>query len=78
MHSFPTGTPESCSPVDVLWVRGIADSPVGDMKGLTAGRGPGLPTACTALALASVEIFEDSRKEEKEGDADTENYQGQS
>lgn len=46
------------------------------MKGLTAGGGPGLPTACTALALTSIEIFEDSG-EEKEGDTDTEGWQGQ-
>lgn len=46
------------------------------MEGLTAGGGPGLPTACTALALTGIEIFEDSGKEE-EGDADAEGWQGQ-
>lgn len=46
------------------------------MEGLTAGGGPGLPMACTALALTGVEIFEDSGKE-KEGDADAEGWQGQ-
>ena len=47
------------------------------MEGLAAGGGPGLPTARTALALTSIEIFEDSGEEEKEGDADTEGWQGQ-
>lgn len=73
MHTLPIGrvcwAPQSYPPVDVLWVRGIADGPVGDVEGLTAGGGTGLPTACTALALTSIEIFEDS--EEKERDADT-------
>lgn len=46
------------------------------MERLAAGGGPGLPTACTALALTSIEIFEDSG-EEKEGDADTKAWQGQ-
>jgi len=63
--------PHCCSPVNVLWVRGITDSPVGNVQRFTAGGGPGLPTTCTALALASVEVFEDSGEENK-GDAVTE------
>lgn len=46
------------------------------MEGLAAGGGSGLPTACTALALTSVEIFEDS-EQEKEGHADIKGWQAQ-
>lgn len=70
-HHWGPEEPHSLSPVDVLWVRGIADSPVGNVKGLAAGRGLGLPAACTALALASVEVFEDSGEEGNSGDGDT-------
>lgn len=59
LHEACPATP-LCSPVDILGVRSIGHSPVGDMQGLAAGRGAGLPTAGAALTLTHVEILQDA------------------
>lgn len=48
------------SPVDVLGVGGVGHGPVGDVQGLAAGRGAGLPAARAALALTHVEVLQDA------------------
>lgn len=48
------------SPVDILWIRGVADGPVVRVE-LGAELGAlGLPATLTALALASIKVFQDS------------------
>lgn len=54
------GTIPLCSPVDVLGVGGVGHGPVGDVQGLAAGRGAGLPAARAALALTHVEVLQDA------------------
>lgn len=50
-------------PVDILWVRGVANTPVVCLK-LGAELGAlGLPTAVKALTLASIKIFQDPEEE---------------
>ena len=49
-------------PVDVLWIRGVADSPVMRVEFGAELRALGLPAAVTPLTLASIEVFQDSEK----------------
>lgn len=49
-------------PVDILWIRGVADSPFLCVELGAELRALGLPTAVTALTLASIKIFQDSEK----------------
>lgn len=49
-------------PVDVLWIRGVADSPVVSVELGAELRALGLPTTVTSLTLASIKVFQDSRK----------------
>lgn len=49
-------------PVDILWIRGIADSPVMGVELGAELRALGLPTTMTALTLASIEVFQDTEK----------------
>lgn len=49
-------------PVDVLWIRGVADSPVVCMELGAELRALRLPTTLTALTLASIKVFQDSEK----------------
>lgn len=49
-------------PVDILWIRGIGDSPVMGVELGAELRALGLPTTLTALTLASIEVFQDTEK----------------
>lgn len=49
-------------PVDILWIGGVADSPVVRVELGAELRALGLPTTVTALTLASVKVFQDSEK----------------
>lgn len=49
-------------PVHVLWIRGVADSPVVSVELGAELRALGLPTTLTSLTLASIKVFQDSAK----------------
>lgn len=49
-------------PVDILWIRGVADSPVVCVELGAELRALGLPATLTALTLASIKVFQDSEK----------------
>lgn len=50
------------SPVDILWIGGVADGPVVCVELGSELRALGLPATVAALTLASVKVFQDSEK----------------
>lgn len=49
-------------PVDILWIWGVADSPVLSAELGAEHRAPWLPTTVTALAFTGIKVLKDSEK----------------